>query len=386
MITRAPERDRVESLPDIPPSRVRRLRGRRRQGWEAVAIGVVVFLVGSAVALAVRSKAHPSAAPVATPTDVDSLVLSVRDGRPPMVAVVMQAAARAAVVVAVPPQTLVDIPGGGPASVGQAAGPTGDDGLLMAAVEAALNFPVSHHLRTDLAGLGSVVERLGGVSILLGDREALAGRTVGPGTVRLTGKQVQAYLSTGRGVDEREIRWDSLLSGLFAEGAPAWPRAGAIRSTDDGLVVAGILGSARGATVLQIPTLPQPGGALQPDVPAVASMIRSQVAESPPQLVPVVVVNGNGRPAMGAAVASLLAPAGFRLVAAQNGQSFDVPQTRILASSQSWLQRAQEVRSLLGAGKVYLAAEPAGVGVITILVGKDFQGDLRTGNGGDGAP
>ncbi len=386
MITRAPERERVMSLPDVPPSRVRRLRGRRRQGWEAVAVAVVLFLGGSAVAMAVRSKAHPSVPPVQVPDVVDSLVLSVSDGRPPMVAVILHAASRPAVVVAVPPQTLVDIPGGGPASVGQATGPKGDDGLLVAAVEAALNIPVSHYLRTDLAGLGSVVDRLGGLAILLGEREALGGRTIGPGTVRLTGKQVQAYLSTAQGVDERAIRWESLLSGLFAEGAPAWPRAGTIRSTDDRLVAVGILGSALGATVVQLPGLPQPGGALQPDVPAVASMIKSQVAASPPQLVPMVVVNGNGQPGMGAAVASLLGPAGFRLMAAQNGQSFDVAETKILASSPSWLPQAQEVRSLLGAGKVYLAAEPAGVGVITILVGKDFQGDLRTGNGGDGAP
>src|SRR5207245_856838 len=127
-----------------------------------------------------------------------------------------------------------------------------------------------------------------------------------------------------------------------------------------------------GELISELPTAPD-DGATQPDSKAIGLMMQRSFAPSPQPLIRVVVLNGNGRPGMGAIVASLIAPSGYRVVAAQNADNFKAAVTQVVAADSSLLPQAQEMVTLLGVGKVYVGGQPTGIADITIVVGKDFK-------------
>ena len=77
---------------------------------------------------------------------------------------------------------------------------------------------------------------------------------------------------------------------------------------------------------------------------------------------------------MGAAISAILAPHGYRVVAAQDDAYHDEPLTQVVACNEAFLPQAQQVMALLKAGNVYVGAQPTGIADITIVVGKDFKG------------
>ena len=88
---------------------------------------------------------------------------------------------------------------------------------------------------------------------------------------------------------------------------------------------------------------------------------------------PVIVMNGNGVPGIGEAVAERLLPGGFRVGVSQNASDFDHPETLIVVGSPDDVGLAERVRDLLGVGSVSVSVG-SGIAPVTVVIGKDFTG------------
>jgi hypothetical protein len=91
------------------------------------------------------------------------------------------------------------------------------------------------------------------------------------------------------------------------------------------------------------------------------------------EAVPVIVLNGNGVPGIGEAVAERIIPGGFRVAVSQNASNFDHAETLIVVGSPDDVALAERVRDLLGVGSVSVSVG-SGIAPVTIVVGKDFSG------------
>jgi hypothetical protein len=288
---------------------------------------------------------------------------------------------RAPFAVVVPANTVVDLPGGGPGTVGEA---TSSPGLLIAAAQATLDRRVSHYVLSTETDVLALVDRLGGITVRVQEGFISGGKTLGPGATPLFGLDVLAYLEQaalreelgapeGEVAEESVSRWQDVLWGLFSASGDADRWEGPVGESDveD---PAKLMARATGALVTELPTVPGEDGRLLPDVRAIEGMVLNSFPESGGELVRVVVLNGNGQAGQGIDIGTILAPHGFRVVAAQNAASFRVQVTAIIASSDAFLSKAEEVRSLLRLGRVYVGPQPTGVADITIVAGKDFKG------------
>jgi hypothetical protein len=84
------------------------------------------------------------------------------------------------------------------------------------------------------------------------------------------------------------------------------------------------------------------------------------------------VLNGNGLPGTGEAVAELIIPGGFRVAVSQNASAFDHAETLIVVGSPHDVALAERVRDLLGVGSVSVSV--GWIAPVTIVDGKDFSG------------
>jgi len=284
-------------------------------------------------------------------------------------AILSAPAGRPTAVVAVPGDTSVDLPGGGPSIVSDAAT---SPGLAVAAAQAILGVRVPHYMVIDEIDLQALVDRMGGIRV---DTEATflsGGQTLGPGPTRLLGADLSAYLTASTDTTDLTARWEDVLTGLTVGSTDPSKWTFPLGQSDDVALAANLLASMHGELISELPTAPD-DGATQPDSKAIGLMMQRSFAPSPQPLIRVVVLNGNGRPGMGAIVASLIAPSGYRVVAAQNADNFKAAVTQVVAADSSLLPQAQEMVTLLGVGKVYVGGQPTGIADITIVVGKDFK-------------
>jgi hypothetical protein len=86
------------------------------------------------------------------------------------------------------------------------------------------------------------------------------------------------------------------------------------------------------------------------------------------------VLNGNGAPGIGQAIARRLVGHGFKIILSGNAPRLDYPRTRIVTydSSAAGLAAARRARALIGLGVVQVSAQPQGIVDLTVVVGKDF--------------
>jgi hypothetical protein len=349
--------------------------GRKRKG--GVLGKAVAAVVGTAMVLAAgrvgyqqwlnrqtkpQPLLHPRSRLAAT------LAWSVVDGTNVFETVVALSPGHRPVAVVVPATTEIDLPDG-PATAGQVgtAGPR-----LVEATQAALGRRMVHYLISESADVEALIDRLGGAEIILGDPFSWSGGTYGPGSVRLSGAGALAYLDQG-GDSDRTRRWEEVLDGILSTSAAPDRWEGPIGQADDPAAVTVFLARAYGATVVELPTTSGFDEALRPDSKGVATLVRTRFGAAGSGLVRVVVLNGNGRAGYGGKLGTLLAPAGFRVVAAQNASSFGHKETQVIASDDRFLPEADRVLALIGTGKVYVGAQPTGIADITIVVGKDMQ-------------
>jgi hypothetical protein len=346
--------------------RIRRRRIRRRviailALTGLVVAGVVVLSHGSGTTPP-RTAGAPAVKPAAVAMSLDLGIQSI-------VAVVALPSGSQPVVVAIPAQAQVDITGGDPITVGEA---SSTPGLMVAAVQAALDRRVEHYVIFDSSALTNLVDRLGGVEVQTEAPFTFGAQLLGPGPVRLTGGAVVAYLQQSA-QEDLNARWEEVLTGVFAAkgSATAW---GGLSGQSDAIdQVRTLLGRASGAVVLELPTATTQTGGLSIDSDASAQLVSHNFGPPSGPLIRVVVLNGNGRPTVGRELAELLAPAGYRVVAAQVAVSFSVTQTEIIAADDSLAPAAERLQALLGVGMVYVDSQPTGVSDITIKVGRDFK-------------
>lgn len=375
------EQDPLDDLPalaDWPPPEIlerwakRRAdqvhrRSTRRRG---IALVAMIALVAVGVAALTRGSTHPlRKTPGVVTVKPGSVALSLDLGFERVVAVVSVPDGIAPSVVAVPGAAKVDITGGEPLTVAEAAA---TPGLMVAAVQAALDRRVDHYVAFDANAMTNLVDSLGGVDVQTEAEFAFGAQLLGPGPEHLTGGAVIAYLlqATPEDVD---ARWEEVLSGVFSAKAAASAWDALIGQSDTIEQARVLLARADGAIVLELPTAPTLDGGIEVDGTASAGLVSRNFGPVTTRLVRVIVLNGTGDPNLGQDLAGRLSLSGFRVVAAQDAVSFSVTQTEIVAAGEALVPDAERVQALLGVGMVYVDAQPTGIADITIKVGKDFQ-------------
>lgn len=85
------------------------------------------------------------------------------------------------------------------------------------------------------------------------------------------------------------------------------------------------------------------------------------------------ILNGNGRIGTTRVVADVLIRHGFRVVRTDNADSFDYPETLVIAQGDDAQATAREIVELLGRGSLFLEVRaPSGVVDVSIIVGDDI--------------
>ena len=360
-----------------PGARTNRTTQRRRHRRRVVLATIIVLalIAGAAGAatffLASRGDATDTAARIEPPLPRSSslAVLAVR-GDPALAAVVGSGGDQPPAVVSLPSEMTFTVPGQGDGTIDEAIALEGSS--FRVAVSNLLGVWVDHFAVMDRDGLAALVDRMGGIGVELQDAFETEAETLGPGEVRLTGEQVDEYLSVhGRAT---ELRWQLVLQGLLAKRAVLLQND--LLQTDDAAAVAAVLDDAKGSAVQQVP-VEDLGGDLQDplikaDPEELPGFVSSAFGEGLGETVPVIVVNGNGEPGVGESVAAKIVPAGFRVVLSQNADRFDHQTTAVIASGDEHVDAARRVQEALGVGEVQVTRVPSGLADVTIVVGKDY--------------
>lgn len=336
-------------------------------------------------------------------------------------------------VLLVPTATITDIPGHGSFRLRQAFD-FGGGSLVGVSVDNLLGIRSDAVVTVTEEGWASLLEPLGGAAVTLSEplveRDADGGGTTllpaGSQTVDAAGL---ATLLTFRAAGESELdmlprvqtallavldrlREDpARIDTVFADGAPELEVSSTIApsdaapeatATDDGEIVEGAdapeavgsdlvrtvlaeLAAARAddaVTTLTLPVSPLGTGtedAYRPDADRIQALVDDRLAASEPE--PGVaggrtlqVLNGNGVPGIGALVAEVLQPAGYRVLLTGNADRFDHQVTRIVVYDEEpeTLAAARDVRDRLGVGQIERSGTPQSVVDMTIVVGTDF--------------
>jgi LytR cell envelope-related transcriptional attenuator/LytR_cpsA_psr family len=325
--------------------------------------------LGRMVATIAAQKAEGAGAPLPVFQGPSHLtLLAVHGAGEPFVAVVGSRGHPRPLAVDIPSHVVLTLPGSGTGTVADAA--SGELSLLLVSIENMLAAPVEHAVTLDTAGLARAVNAAGGIPVSLLERENLAGANVGPGTVKLSGGQVIAYLATAQSFD-RGDHWRAVLKGFLGTG-PTF-RADDIVGADDLKAVNAALSVARGAQTRELPARESEGGLLLPLQGQIRGMLNARFGMQVPDPVPIIVMNGSGKPGVGAKVARRLVPGGFQVVGSENAPKFNYRTTTVYANSQAAFPAAERAGKLLGVGAVTLGQSPvSGLADITIVVGRDF--------------
>jgi LytR cell envelope-related transcriptional attenuator len=355
----------------VRPSRVERAE-RSRRGRRRLAAAVAAGLVVAAIGFVLLTRDDGSQPASATPADGGpggsqprTLALQV-DGAPaPMLAVIGVPAEGDPFAMPLSSELTVVMPGQGETSAaGIAALPAPS---MRVALSNMSGLWIDHYVSMPLRDLMAGIDAAGGISADLPEAYPTTSGVLGPGEVTMTGAQAKAFLAGA--TDDAGVRWEILLTAMFAADPPALAD-GADVETDDPDAANAVLAEAEGAEILAMPTERVTATIIVPVYPALDDLLSSTLGT--PQPVPTIVQNGSGEPGVGEAVATRIIPAGFRVVLAQNAQTFDVSRTDIFANGPDHEGEARAVREALGVGRVRVAAVPSNVGDITIVVGEDF--------------
>lgn len=358
---RAPPPAAPRPEPRVRPTRLRRTRRRRLRRAAALLVLVAAGVTAGAWWYLPRPSGpapEPDPAPAAMPATQHVVTWAVWDDEgdaAPSVAVLAAGGGEEPVVLAVPGNLAVSIPGHGLGTIDDAAA-AGDVTVLAATVENILGVQVDDAWGIPLSELGALVADIG--SIEVEDR-------------LLDGPAVVDYLAepAANAAEERVIRWQVVLRGLLGALHQEPSAAGEV---PDGVRSALVAGPDE---VLAVPVEEVGAGLARLDDAGLARIVATHfVPTGGEEKSRLVVLNGNGRPGVGQQVARLLVPEGFRLVSSQNAVRFDYRVTKIIASSNDDLAAARKARRLLGVGTVLLGNEASGIADVTVVVGEDFGG------------
>jgi LytR cell envelope-related transcriptional attenuator len=342
----------------VRPRRSRRAVSRSIRFLALLLVAAVVGAVAPRVLPAVlRSEGPDPEAPAASPKQRVMAWSVVDDELGFAFVAVLAAGVRPPVVVAVPGDVTINLPGQGLGTVREAA-VTGDQGLVGVALENLLGVPVDGSEVMTVRELAVAVDGMGTIEVA---DQAMAGEAVA---------RYLTALEAGRLPDERFLRWQDVLDGLLAAVAA---RPGAVEAWPDPLRPVLAASSPEPLDLLSLPVVDLGSGLLRPDEEGVQRLVAERFVSLGGDEVRLVVLNGVGEPGIGEEVARILIPHGFRLMQSTNANRFDVQVTRITATSEEDVPSARRARRLLGVGQVLLGAQPQLADVI-VVVGRDFPG------------
>jgi len=316
----------------------------------ALALVGVLAVVATSVLVATRDR--PTTARPQAP-EVSGLTLLVVDGEGgPLAAVVGTTGFGLPGALLLPLETRVTVPGQGEATIREALELDGRQAATAAAN--LLGFWIDHHAKIRHLRLAALVDRAGGIVV--------AGRT-------RSGAEVDAMLAEpGPG---RERAFEAVLDGLFASEA-TWT-AQDLFDADDPKAAVETLNALTEASAVLLPTEEVASGVFQSSPEVVSAALVQAFGGPRAPAVPVIVLNGNGIPGIGEAVAQKILPGGFRVAVSENASNFDHDETLVVVGSSNDIDLAERVRDLLGVGSVSVSVG-SGIAPVTVVVGKDFTG------------
>lgn len=304
---------------------------------------LVLAMAVTAVRLARPEPARPTPAP--KPARLALLQVRAEDG--PLTAVVGSGGSFPPAALVLPPGLGLVVPGQGDATVGELGILEGRTAAT--AVSNLLGVWVSHHAALDAGRLAELIDRAGGVS--------LGGRTLGG----------EEALAEARAAGD--AGWASVLAAAL--DAVAWAPTD-LPDADSPTAVAEVLDAAREARVEVLPVEEVAAGISRADPEVVRSVVAVLWGFPDREVVPVVVLNGSGRPGVGELAAERLVPDGFRVVLSENAASFGHEVTTIVVPGEGLRGLAERVRDSLGVGEVQVAGPASGMADVTVVIGEDL--------------
>lgn len=377
-------------------------RKQRRRLVSAGAAAVAVLLVLVTVVLIKNSGGGEDKADEAVRTQ-RTLLMQVKGPDGTAVASALMAhdpASDTGVVVLVPQQVLVNVPGGGNVPFGTAlrtSNPTGARNAL----SDLMGVTIDGSWVLDSATFSQLVDQSGGMQATV-DVPVLSGRTVllQAGAQHLSGAQAllfASYLAAGEQEQTRLTRLQTVIEGLLTS-LPKDPE-GLIKSLGGGSQpsqsaesVADLLTGLRADDAddnLQyrsLPVIPIQAGndeiRLRIDADAVRALVDDVLAQSIPEGSRaegnrVLVLNGVGTPGLGQQVRAKLVPAGFVFVGSRNAPTFGYLTTQVLvpAATTEAAEIGARVARALGvpASSVKTSDQIGTIADVVVIVGKDFK-------------
>ena len=306
---------------------------------------------GTGALLVARERARSAPAPRAPHASGLALVV-VRTDRGPLPAVVGSTGFGTNGALVIPPSALVVVPGQGESTVGEALGLSSRQAAT--AVSNLLGVWIDEQATIDTARLARLVD--GAEGMVIGGDAA-------------TGQDVADLLegSDAGGITALQVVLEALLSSDVD-----WSSLDLADAEHPGAVVRA-LSAAAGSDVTTLQVDEVASGIFRADPGQVSDALVEAFGGPAEEAVPVIVLNGNGIPGIGEAVAERLLPGGFRVAVSQNASDFDHPETLIVVGSPDDVGLAERVRDLLGVGSVSVSVG-SGIAPVTVVVGKDFIG------------
>lgn len=361
-----------------------RQRGGRRTVTRALAIAVLVALLGAVGWVAVDlAQGDGSRVPAATgdPGAPDGVeppgLLVLRDDRGAVIGVTVFAPATT-VIAHIPPGLIVEVPSLGLESL-RMADAEGGEALLRQSLENLLGLVFAEVVALDPTGLASLIEPVAPLSVAVDaavEERGADGRVevaVPAGTVVVNGADALPLLAAmGQGTAlDRLVRhqafWSAYLEAAAAAGATPPLRAIAALAGAEArqrvIPVEAVGGDDDGEELYRVVEADLAGfvGRLDPDAPgARGPRIRVQV------------LNGVGAPGIAQRVQPLLVEAGGRLTLSGNADRFDHEVTQVVYYDDARLDDARAVQAALGVGEVVKSRTGLAVVDVTVVVGADF--------------
>jgi hypothetical protein len=310
----------------------------------------VLATAGTGALLVARERARTE--PEVTPPAASGLALVVvRTEHGPLPAVVGSTGFGTTGALVIPPGALLVVPGQGESTVA--------DALELPSRQAAtavgnlLGVWIEDHAALETDRLEAIADETDGVEI---------------GGDTATGQVVADMLAPGAGgVSGLQIVLEALLSADVA-----WAPTD-LADAERPATVVRALSAAAGSNVAILQADEVASGIFRASPEQVTEALVEAFGGPATEAVPVIVLNGNGVPGIGEAVAERIIPGGFRVAVSQNASDFDHAETLIVVGSPDDVALAERVRDLLGVGSVSVSVG-SGIAPVTIVVGKDFTG------------
>jgi hypothetical protein len=311
----------------------------------------ILATVGTGALLVARERARSEPEPTA-PAASGLALLVVRTEQGPLPAVVGSTGFGTTGALLIPPGILLVVPGQGESTVGDAVELPSREAAT--AVANLLGVWIEDHATIDTGRLEAIANETDGVEI---------------GGDAANGQDVADMLAEpgAGGVSGLQIALEALLSADVA-----WAPTDLAEADHPGTVVRA-LSAAAGSNVATLQADEVASGVLRASPDQVTEALVEAFGGPATEAVPVIVLNGNGVPGIGEAVAERIIPGGFRVAVSQNASNFDHAETLIVVGSPDDVALAERVRDLLGVGSVSVSVG-SGIAPVTIVVGKDFSG------------